>query len=82
METETRVLSVEDHGMWRGRRTWTIRVDGPTGTAQVSAVDVDTSEAAIEQALDTYAQRHVFTSEERAAMKRTNEALSKGMGLL
>jgi hypothetical protein len=73
------VRSVEDHGMWRGHRTWTVRVDGPTGPAQVSARDVDTRGDAIAQARATYAARRVFTAEERTAMTRANDALRQGL---
>ena len=73
------ILSVEDHGIWRGHRTWTVRIDGPTGPAQVSAIDVTTKDEAIAQALETYRNRRVFTAEEREAMGRVNRALARGL---
>lgn len=76
---EFTVRSVEDHGTWRGRRTWTVHVDGPTGPAQVSVLDVDTTEAAVEQARQTYTARHVFTEDERKALRQANEALQRGL---
>ncbi len=69
------VVSVEDHGIWRGHRTWTIRIDGPTGPAQVSATDCLTERKAIAQALKTYRARRVWTDAERAAMGRNGAAL-------
>ena len=73
------IFSVTDHGVWRGRRRWTVRMDGPTGPAQVEAIDVETEARAIEQALETYRNRRVFTPEEREALRRTNDALRKGL---
>lgn len=73
------VLEVRDHGVWRGRRRWTVRVDGPTGRAAVEAIDVDTAEAAVAQALETYASRRVFTPAERAALGRSSSALRRGL---
>jgi hypothetical protein len=75
--TTERILGVEDHGVWRGQRTWTVRVDGATGPAQVSAVDVDTEPEAIAQAIATYRNRRVFTPAERDAMRRANAALGR-----
>jgi hypothetical protein len=75
-----RILGVEDHGIWRGRRTWTVRVDGPTGRAQVSAVDVETAPEATAQALETYRNRRVFTAADRDAMRRANGELGRALG--
>lgn len=72
---DERIISVEDHGMWRGHRTWTVRIDGPTGPAQVSARDCTTETTAITQALETYRNRRVFTDADREAMDRNNAAL-------
>lgn len=76
---DERILSVEDHGMWRGRRTWTVRIDGATGPAQVSVIDETTEAKAIEQALETYRGQRVFTEEEKAAMTRHQTALKRGL---
>ena len=73
-----RILSVEDQGVWRGRRRWTVRIDGPTGRTQVEAIDVETEAEAVEQARDTYISRRVFTAEEREALQRTTRALAEG----
>lgn len=73
------IYSAEDHGMWRGHRTWTVRIDGPSGPAQVSVIDCTTETKAIEQALETYRNRRVFTDEEKAAMQRHQDAIKKGL---
>lgn len=78
--TPERILSVEDHGMWRGHRTWTVRIDGQSGPAQVSVIDEKTEARAITQALATYRGRRVFTDEERAAMQRANTTLGRRLG--
>lgn len=79
MTDAERIVSVEDHGMFRGRRTWTVRVDGPTGATQVSVVDVETKPEAIAQALETYRNRRVFSEKERRAMRHANDTLRRGL---
>lgn len=71
------ILEVIDQGVWRGRHRWTVRIDGPTGRAQVEAIDVETEAGAIAQAKETYANRRIFTPEEREAIKRSNDALGR-----
>lgn len=75
-----RLLSVEDHGVFRGRRTWTVRLSDEHGTAQVNAVDVTTELEAVAQARETFASRRIPTDEERAAHARNAEALHRGLG--
>lgn len=77
---DERIISVEDHGMFRGRRTWTVRMDGPTGLAQVSVLDATTETRAIADALETYRGRRVVSDEDRAAMQRANAALGRALG--
>ena len=72
------VLSVTDHGMWRGHHSWTVFIDGATGRAQVAAHGESVGEA-IADALDTYRNRRVFTDEEREALRRSSDALRKGL---
>jgi hypothetical protein len=57
-----------------------VRVDGPTGRAQVSAVDVETAPEATAQALETYRNRRVFTAADRDAMRRANGELGRALG--
>jgi acyl-CoA reductase-like NAD-dependent aldehyde dehydrogenase len=71
------VLRVRDHGVWRGHREWTITLRDARGTAQVSARDVETADAAIAQARETFAARREFTPAERAALRRSSDALRK-----
>jgi hypothetical protein len=73
--SEPEVISVTDHGVWRGKRSWTVVIDGPTGRAQVSAHGRYRG-AAVADALNTYRARRVFTDDERAAMRRTSAALN------
>lgn len=75
--TDERIIDVTDHGMWRGHRTWTVHMDGPTGLAQVSVRDEKTEAKAIAQALETYRNRRVFTLAEREAMDRNNATLRR-----
>lgn len=79
MADTERITSVEDHGIWRGHRTWTVCVDGPTGPAQVSVLDEKTEAKAIEQALDTYRNRRIFSDEDKAAMQKASRALGRGL---
>jgi hypothetical protein len=71
------VLDVEDHGMWRGRRSWTVRLRDERGTGAVSTHDVTNREDAITQARETFANRRHITPGEREAVRRANAALSK-----
>lgn len=76
-----RIEGVEDHGVWRGHRSWTVHVDGPRGRAQVSARDVTTEAEAIAQARETYANARRFSEAEKVAVRRQQEALARGLGL-
>jgi hypothetical protein len=71
------VLGVQDHGVWRGRRSWTIRLRDERGVGAVSTHDVTNEEDAIAQARETFANRLHITSEEREAVRRANAALGK-----
>lgn len=71
-----RVIKVVDHGMWRGHHSWTIHAEDERGQAQVSARG-DTEAEAIADATTTMANRRVFTPEEKAAMRNTNQHLGR-----
>lgn len=77
MSTDERIFSVEDHGLWRGHRTWTVRMTGARGPAQISVIDVKTERLAIDEALGIYRERRDVTPVERAAMQTANAELAR-----
>lgn len=72
-----RVVSVTDDGVWRGRRTWTVRGTWRGEPVSVNVVDVDDEAAAIEQAREAMAARPDRSPAEREAMRRSNAALGR-----
>lgn len=73
-----KIVDVEDHGIWRGRRTWTVTVEDDEGKRHACSVpDHDTREAAEAEALQMMANKRKFTAEETAALRRSNEALQR-----
>lgn len=75
---DSRVISVTDNGMWRGRRSWTVVMEDENGRAQVSARG-DTEAEALAGARATFESRRIWTPEDRRSVGRANEALRKGL---
>lgn len=63
--------------MWRGHREWTVRVEDEAGRHAVSVRDVDTEEAAIEQAKETLANKPKRTAREIEAVRQSSAALNR-----
>lgn len=76
---EPRVVEVEDQGMWRGRHTWRVVMEDADGRSSVNAHG-DTEAQALAHAQTTFANRHRWTVEQRAAFKRNAQAFGRSFG--
>lgn len=74
-----RVIEVEDQGMWRGRHTWRVVMEDADGRSSVNAHG-DTEAQALDHAQTTFANRHRWTAEQRAAFRRNAQAFNRSFG--